>query len=95
MVFLRSLGDSSALQFRRTLLSILADFNDLNDLNFSSPFSFPDSLEAFTIIVMLSLDSFSHQRLLMVIHRSLSDNKSPQVSGTLFSILADLNNVVV
>ena len=31
----------------------------------------------------------------MVYHRSLSDSKSPQVSGTLLSILADLNNVVV
>ena len=39
--------------------------------------------------------SFSHQRLLMVSHWSLSDNKSPQVSRTLLSILADLNNAVV
>ena len=31
----------------------------------------------------------------MVSHRSLSDSKSPQVSRTLLSILADLNNVVV
>ena len=31
----------------------------------------------------------------MVFHRSLSDNKSPQVSRTLLSILADLNNTVV
>ena len=31
----------------------------------------------------------------MVSHRSLSDNKSPQVSRSLLSILADLNNVVV
>ena len=31
----------------------------------------------------------------MVFHRSLSDSKSPQVSRTLFSILAVLNNVVV
>ena len=31
----------------------------------------------------------------MVFHGSLSDNKSPQVSRTLHSILADLNNVVV
>ena len=30
----------------------------------------------------------------MVLHRSLSDNKSPQVSRTLLSILADLNNAV-
>ena len=31
----------------------------------------------------------------MVFHWSLSDNKSPKVSGTLLSILAVLNNVVV
>ena len=39
--------------------------------------------------------SFSHQRLLIVFHRSLSDSKSLQVSRTLLSILADLNNAVV
>ena len=31
----------------------------------------------------------------MVFHRSLSDSMSPQVSRTLLSILADLNNAVV
>ena len=31
----------------------------------------------------------------MVFHWSLSNSKSPQVSRTLLSILADLNNVVV
>ena len=31
----------------------------------------------------------------MVFHWSLSDSNSPQVSRTLLSILADLNNVVV
>ena len=31
----------------------------------------------------------------MVFHRSLSDSKSPQVSKTLLSILAVLNNVVL
>ena len=31
----------------------------------------------------------------MVFHRSLSDSKSPQVSSTLFSIMADFNNAVV
>ena len=31
----------------------------------------------------------------MVVHRSLSDRKSPQVSRTLLSILADLDNAVV
>ena len=39
--------------------------------------------------------SFSHQRLQMVFHWSLSDSKSPHVFRTLFSILADLNSAVV
>ena len=39
--------------------------------------------------------SFSHQRLLMVFHRCLSDSKSLQVSRTLLRILADLSNAVV
>ena len=39
--------------------------------------------------------SFLHQRQLMVFHWGLSDSKSPQVSRTLLSILAILNNVVV
>ena len=43
----------------------------------------------------LLLESFSHQCKLMVFHWSLSDSKSPQVSRTLLSILAVLNNVVV
>ena len=38
---------------------------------------------------------FSHQRKLMVFHWSLSDNKSPQVSRTLLSILVVFNNAVV
>ena len=38
--------------------------------------------------------SFSNQLMLMVFHWSLSDSKSPQVSRTLFSILAVLNNAV-
>ena len=42
-----------------------------------------------------SLGVFSHQRLLKVFQWSLSDNKSPQISRTLLSILADLNNAVV
>ena len=43
----------------------------------------------------LLLQSFSHQRQLMVFHWSLSDSKSPQVSRSLLKILAVLNNVVV
>ena len=43
----------------------------------------------------LLLNRFSHQRLLMVFHWSLSDSMSPQVSRTLLSILAVLNNAVV
>ena len=43
----------------------------------------------------LLLQSFSHQRKLMVFHWSLCDSKSPQLSGTLLSILAVFNNAVV
>ena len=44
---------------------------------------------------MLLFESFSHQRDLIVSHKSLSDSKSPQVSRTLLSILADFTNAVV
>ena len=43
----------------------------------------------------LSLISHSISFILRVFHWSLSDSKSPQVSRTLLSILADLNNVVI
>ena len=43
---------------------------------------------------LFSFESFSHQRKLIVSHRSLSNYKFPQVSRTLLSILADLNNKV-
>ena len=46
------------------------------------------------IIIIYSFENFSHQRYLMVFHWSLSDSKS-QVSRTLLSILADLNNAAV
>ena len=49
----------------------------------------------FHTIIILSLESFSHQQTLMNFHWSLSDSKSPQVSRTLLSIVADLNNAVV
>ena len=45
------------------------------------------------IIIIYYLRFFLHQCQLMVFHRSLSDSKS-QVSKTLLSILAVLNNVV-
>ena len=38
--------------------------------------------------------SFSYQHLPMVFHRSLKDSKSPQVSRTLLSIMANRNNDV-
>ena len=46
-------------------------------------------------VLFFTFDSFSHQRLPMVFYLSLSDNKSPQVSRTLLSILVDLNNAAV
>ena len=45
-----------------------------------------------SIIKIYSLRAFSHKYLLMVFHWSLSDSKSPQVSITEPSSLADLNN---
>ena len=42
-----------------------------------------------------TFECFSHQRLPIVSHLSLSDSKSPQVSKTLLSILPDLNNAIV
>ena len=47
----------------------------------------------FTLFLFYSFESFSHQ--LVVFHGSLGDCKSLQVSRTLLSILADLNNAVV
>ena len=43
----------------------------------------------------LLLESFSHWCHLIVFDWKLRDSKSPQVTGNLLSILADLNNVVV
>ena len=45
-------------------------------------------------IIILLLESFSHQSWLIVFHWSLS-HKSSQGSRTLLSILADFNNAVV
>ena len=42
-----------------------------------------------------SLGNFSHKRYLMASHWSLSDSKSLQVTRTLLSILAYINNTVV
>ena len=41
------------------------------------------------------MESFSHLLWLMVFHWSLSDNKFPQISRNLLSILTDLKNAVV
>ena len=65
------------------LLLSLVFWPGLGDLSFSS------------FIIILLHEIFSYQRLLMVFHRSLNDSKSSQVSRTLQSILADLNNAVV
>ena len=49
-------------------------------------------------VLLLSLfthQSFSHQLMPMYFHWSLSENKSPQVSRTLLSILTVFNNAVV
>ena len=56
--------------------------------------NFANSLFFLSIIIII-IYRFSHQRLLMVFHRSLSDSKSRLVSWTLLSVLAVLNNAVV
>ena len=45
------------------------------------------------ILWFYTFESFSHQRYLMVLH--WRESKFPQVSRTLLSILADLNNAVI
>ena len=42
-----------------------------------------------------TLFDYSHQRWVAICHWSLSDSKSPRVSWTFLSILADLNCIVV
>ena len=68
-------------------------FNDKNHQALSQKFR--QHIYIYMRIIVLFLERFSHQRCLMVFHWSLSDNKSPQVSRTLLSILADLKNAVV
>ena len=53
------------------------------------------SLTLLTYYYYYYYQSSSHQRQLMAFHWSLSDSKSPQVSRTLLSILAVLDNAVV
>ena len=60
---------------------------------FHSFFQFSSKVEV--LIPLIYSLGFSHQLTLMVFHWSLSDCKSSQVSKTLLSILAVLNNVVV
>ena len=48
-----------------------------------------------TCYYFTSFRVFPHQHQLIVFHWSLSDSKSPQVSRTLLSILADLNSTVL
>ena len=47
------------------------------------------------IIIIIFIERFLHQLTLMVLHLSLSERKSPQVSRTQPSILAHLNNAVL
>ena len=49
----------------------------------------------FVFVFVLLVESFPHQRWMMVFHWSLSDSKFPQIFRTLLSILADVNNIVV
>ena len=53
------------------------------------------SFEKLQVISFYSFESFSLQHQLKIFNWSLSDSKSPQVSRTLLSILANFNSVVV
>ena len=128
MGFYCRLSDSKSPQVSRTLLSILAVFNNAvvwmvstrpptckssrsfsyrakssnhnwYNCHFPVPqfFQFSSKFEILIIIIIIivhSLELFT-SALPMVFHWSLRDNKSPQFSRTLLSILVVLNNVVV
>ena len=47
------------------------------------------------IIILLIWESFTPALTDSIFHWSLSDNKSPQVSRSLFSNLADISNALV
>ena len=81
-----SLSDSKSPQVSGILLSILAVFNNTVVWMVSTR---PPTSKSNSFL------DFSHQPLPMVSHWSLSDSKSPQVSGILLSILTDINNAVV
>ena len=93
MVFQWSLSDSKSPQISRTLLSILIPL-------FPSP---PVSLPILwwllrmhrlqLVLPSLLFMAFWHQQTKMICYWSSSDSKSPHVSRTLLSILADLNNL--
>ena len=53
------------------------------------------SINFLILLLFLLLQSFSHQRQLMVFPWSFSDRESPQVSRTLLNILAVFNNAVI
>ena len=64
-----------------------------NVTEFSRPISDWVIIIIIIIIYSLRVNHISHQPI--AFHRSLRDNKSPQVSRILLSILADPNNAVV
>ena len=127
MVFHWSLSDSKSLQVSRSLLNILADFNNAVVLilprisNTRGLFFGPLGLfqthqlllvlpssscstalfrsqaksEYYFLLLYFSLQIFTAAIADGFFYWSLSDSKSPHISRTLLSILADLNNKVV
>ena len=94
MVLHWSLSDSKSPQVSRTRLSILAVLS--NGVIWIVSTSPPTSKSSRPLLLLFySFKFFSHQCSLMVFHWSLSDCKSPQVSRTRLSILADLSNAVI
>ena len=58
-------------------------------------FNIHSKVDLYLNIIILFIACFSHQHQPMVFHLSLSDTKSPQLSKTVLSIMADFNNAEV
>ena len=67
-------------------------WSNFNFLHSSLCINFLNQSYVLFLLILFTHQSFSHQFKLMVFYWSLSDSKSPQVSWTLLSILAVLNN---
>ena len=95
MVFPWRLSDSKSPQVSRTLLSILAVFNNAIVWMVSKRQSTFKSSRPFNNPLVTVPKALSHHLSLMVFHWNFSDKKSPHLCRILLVILADINNAVV